>query len=446
MNNGSDDGVKTRSRTGTRAFVFSFAGFGLLLLVGAFLGLRGGAGQALFGNAGFVKSITDDHGTYYRLKVKLTYWGVPEDFDIVVGCNVHIINYKGGGGSTYEVGLVPTVFGRRMYDGKALVVRPPSACRGETTANGQVQPDLLPLIVVYDNADTLDFGVAYLSDDAYASPLSVLTFGGATIEKATRAEFDEFRRTQTNVVTRELYHSTMGDAQQLGLTKVSGRFAYACDAYGRFLIPEKARSVVQKYWPVDHPVYWQATYDGEHEILKQLMARGDRVQTDRPGDTPHPVLAYVPGIDEPADIGLPTQGGGGLVLAKRTGVSRSYYPAANDYRLDEWPKDRGDWPHYVESHGDFAGVDLDFRNGEYRGFGYCSVRAGTSFALGNSPADSAIQKLEMGKRIAGRVDGQMVVSPRTDSGPGSMPGYIIERDHSVFQFFEIYLGGPRGDV
>jgi hypothetical protein len=91
---------------------------------------------------------------------------------------------------------VPTVFGRRMSDGKGLVIRPPTACRGETNANGEVQPDLLPIIVVLDEADILDFGIVYLSEDAYESPLSAPKFSGATIEKATRAEFDKFRRTQ----------------------------------------------------------------------------------------------------------------------------------------------------------------------------------------------------------------------------------------------------------
>ena len=129
--------------------------------------------------------------------MKLAYKGEPQDFNIVVGCNVREIFYKEGG-STYEAGLIPSVFGRRMNDGRGLVVRPPRACRGETTANGQVEPDLLPVIVVYDNADTLDFGIAYLSEDAYESPLSVLKFGGASIEAATRADFDKFRREQTN--------------------------------------------------------------------------------------------------------------------------------------------------------------------------------------------------------------------------------------------------------
>ena len=68
-----------------------------------------------------------DHGTYFRLKVDVTYNGEPQHFDIVVGCNVLDIGYKDGS-STHEVGLVPTVYGRRMGDGKGLVVRPPDAC------------------------------------------------------------------------------------------------------------------------------------------------------------------------------------------------------------------------------------------------------------------------------------------------------------------------------
>src|SRR5215203_5316953 len=42
----------------------------------------------------FTKSVERDRGVHYRLKVKLTYKGEPEDFDIVVGCNLLQINYK----------------------------------------------------------------------------------------------------------------------------------------------------------------------------------------------------------------------------------------------------------------------------------------------------------------------------------------------------------------
>ena len=49
------------------------------------LALRSEVGQALLGHWSFVRSIADDRGTYYRLKVKLTYKGEPQDFDIVFG-------------------------------------------------------------------------------------------------------------------------------------------------------------------------------------------------------------------------------------------------------------------------------------------------------------------------------------------------------------------------
>src|SRR5580692_5173384 len=178
----------------------------------------------------FIKSIEEDHGTYYRLKVKLAYKGEMQDFDIVVGCNVKQINYKDNS-NTYEVGLVPTVFGRRMSDGKGLVVRPPAVCQGETTANGKVQPDLLPIIVVYDDAETLTFGTAYLSEDAYENALSVLKFGGATIETATKTEFDVFRRAQPNLVKRESYHSPLeNDAglRENNFRRLTRPFGHAC--------------------------------------------------------------------------------------------------------------------------------------------------------------------------------------------------------------------------
>ena len=47
-----------------------------------FLALRSEIGQTLFGDWSFVKSVEQDQGTYYRLKVKLTYKGEPQDFDI----------------------------------------------------------------------------------------------------------------------------------------------------------------------------------------------------------------------------------------------------------------------------------------------------------------------------------------------------------------------------
>jgi hypothetical protein len=169
-----------------------------LLAVGAFvvagyLALDSKAGRAQ--TQTLTKSVQVDRGTYYRLKVNLAYKGAPLTFDIVVGCNVRVTTYRDND-RTVEVGVAPMAYGLKMQDGRGIVVRPPEACGGETTANGKVPSTLLPLIVTYEKADEPWFGLAYASDDAYDSPLSELKFFGATIEAATREEWQEWRRTE----------------------------------------------------------------------------------------------------------------------------------------------------------------------------------------------------------------------------------------------------------
>jgi hypothetical protein len=373
-----------------------------------------------------VKSVEDDHSTYYRLKVNLAYKGEKQNFDIVVGCNVRRIYYKGNG-STYEPGLIPVLFGRRMSDGKGLVVRPPNACDGETTANGQVQPDLLPIVVVYENADALDFGTAYLSEDAYESPLSVLTFGGATIEKATKTEFDDFRRSQSNLVKREsLYKFAGGDdlLKKMNLPLVAKPLALVCETYERFRVPDGLRPLVRQHWPEGHPDYWQEdTFEHERELTHAIA----------PGTGTH--VGSVP--EHEADYGMPTRSGGGLVSAVRGGrFPAEYYPATSDYRADAWPADRSLWPEYIAAHDVFADIVVDFRSGQTKGFGYCSVPVGPD--------------VPSKRRRIGRVDREYVFAKngaRPKGSPGSeVPSWLFERDEYVLRYFFISLGSPRGDV
>jgi hypothetical protein len=389
----------------------------------------------------FVKSIEEDHGTYYRLKVKLAYKGQPQDFDIVVGCNVRQINYGGGGGRTYEVGLVPTVFGRRMDDSKGLVVRPPDACDGRTTANGKVQPDLLPVIVVYDDAETLSFGTAYLSEDAYESPLSVLAFGGATIEKATKSEFDEFRRTRPNLVKRESYFSPLDSDDELrkkNFRRLTRPFGHACQGYMRFRIPEDVRPLVRQRWPDGHPTYWKPdTDEQQYEITRQIWGR-KQILTDRPNDVPrnwHHLMEMIP--EYTANRGLATRAGGGLASQTRgTLFPPSIYPATDDNQSHRWPADPAQWPAFLASKEAFAASDVDFRGGQTRGFAYCS-------ALSRVPKTAEVMSDLTQKRRVFRIDGQDVVSKQS---PLAANVWIFERDEYVFHAFDIALDSTRGDI
>jgi hypothetical protein len=358
--------------------------------------------------AQFVGSVTDD-GTYYRLKVKLTYKGGPQDFDIVVGCNVRQIFYKSGG-STYEAGLIPSVFGRRMSDGKGLVVRPPAACRGETTANHHVRPDLLPAVVVYDSADTLDFGTAYLSDDAYESPLSVLKFGGATIERATRAEFDAFRRTQENLVTRSIFWTGAAGADVLKRMNVQPAikpFARLCEGYQRYDLSGEAQSLVRQYWPKGDPTYWASTYDAERALHSAIRKQY--------------LWFFTEGA---ADFGMPRRGG-------------AFFPASSDYRLDRWPPDEKDWPGHAASVEKVADMHIDFRAGQTKGFAYCSNRAFP---------DKDLNGALSAKRRFARFDESDVAAARAPRGPSFIPLWIMERDEYLFRYFYLSLGSVRGDV
>lgn len=416
----------------------------------SFLALSSEIGKLGFWS--FVKSVQEDRGTYFRLKVKLTYKTEPQDFDIVVGCNVRQINYKDNS-RTYEVGLVPTVFGRRMSDGKALVVRPPAACNGETNANGKIPTDLLPLIVVYDDADALDFGIAYLSEDAYESPLSVLAFGGATIEKATRQEFDHFRSAQTNLVTRDSFWSALAGSQVLKnmkLTYVPRHWAGQCQAYRRFRIPERARELVRENWPEAHPRYWTAdTWQAESALAEAVMPNRtqpdkDLIQTDREGDAPHSTLAFS-WYENSANYGLPTRAGGGMMMGWHR-YPASYYPAARtDYLIRAWPADPTDAAAYVAALKSLSDMDIDFHGGQTRGFAYCAVAHGLSW-----PEDRDLIEIIHDKRSVARIDGQDISSAGHANIVGNpsiaRPDWIFENDEYAFRLFYIGLGSTRGDV
>ncbi len=405
----------------------------------AALALGSTTGKALFGWS-FTKSVRVDHGTYFRLKVKLAYKGEPQDFDIVVGRNALQINYKDGS-TTSEVGLVPTVYGRRMSDGKGLVVRPPDACHGETTANGNVPPNFMPVVVVYDDADTLAFGTAYISDEAYLSPLSVLTFGGATVEAAKREEFDTFRRDgPSNLVSRDSYHSYQNAeiVAKMGLAKVYPAFGRVCYAYQRFLIPATLKERVRKYWPEDRPDYWMPpTYPLQAEAFGDF--RDTPVQRDTGGTFQVPRQFY--SGDTMADHGVARSSGGGVLRGPPEGypIAASFYPInGGDAAWTEWPPEPDAWLDYIRRKPEpIIATEVDIRGGQERGFAYCYVKMDS--------VRSESGKLLAAKKAVYNVDGQSIRGTPEVWRWTFLPWFAY-RDEYFFDFTNIYLDTPRGDV
>ena len=65
--------------------------------------------------------------------------------------------------------------------------------RGETTENRRVPEDFLPGIIWFEKAGDRRFGIAHVSEDAFENPKGKLKFHGATVQRATRAEWEKFR-------------------------------------------------------------------------------------------------------------------------------------------------------------------------------------------------------------------------------------------------------------
>jgi hypothetical protein len=371
--------------------------------------------------------------------VKLAYKGEPQDFDIVVGCNVHTIRYKDNS-STYEAGLTPTVYGRRMSDGKGLVIRPPDACLGQTTANGRVPTDLMPLVLVYDDADKLGFGIAYASDEAYVSPLSALTFSGATVEKATRSDFDAFReKGAPNLVSRASYFSNQPREYltKLGLEPVWPPLGRDCFAYVRFHIPESAKGAVRKFWPPDKPNYWTVpTYEGLR-AARSGIGDVDDVQRDTGG--PFISQGQFGAFEWIDDRGIMrVKGGGNVDPGTNPPIAPSFYPARSEISADNWPAPPDEARWVVAGKQKIVTDQIDFKGGASRGFAYCYTS--------NPPIHDRSIIDGIPERVA-QVDGSQIIgATRYWGDPAVITGFFFERDEFYFSLREFNIESTRGDV
>ena len=400
------------------------------------------AKRLLISSTSFVEKAVVDRSVYFRLKVDFTYRGEPKTFDIVVACSVLDIRYKDGSG-TYEPGMTPTVYGQRMSDGKAVVVRPPDACRGSTTANGEVPTNFLPVMVVYDDANTMGFGTAYMSDEAYDSPYSLMRFGKATIEKATREEFIDFRENgPPNAVTRSQYHSVQWNdtLKRLGLQRSHPAFGWHCYGYSRWKLNAEQQVIVRKYWPAERPRYWTLT------DRKQLSELGGEIVAS----THTPVGARMM-----RDDGRTIASGGGSIwdvdwgAMRREGSSRagfsvphlanapSLYPVDMSMSQDKWPElpDERAAAYAALKWVTTAGIEID--GGKKRGFAYC-------YAM-DWPRQ--FQRLVESVPAGATVDGEAVqgVIDRF-KGFGTIVPTIVERDQYLLRYEDYYLESIRGDV
>ncbi|NEU97435.1 hypothetical protein [Bradyrhizobium uaiense] len=373
----------------------------------------------LFAGTSFTKSVKvtspgEDRGYYYRFKAGLAYKGEPLDFDIVVGCNVRVTTSRDND-QTVEVGVAPMLYGLKMKDGRGVVVRAPEACQGETTENGKVPVSLLPLVVTYENADQPWLGLAYASEDAYASPISELKFFGATISKATREEWQDWRRTEApkNFVTYELLGINRKNIWDHPHWKPGYRaMPSKCRGFSWVVLPEPVREAIRPYWPASKPQYWYPNGDAQRALrgVGNFDGYYDRRKQGMLFDG-HPLYSY---------FGLPPNMPEVKFLSKNSAVG-ALYPARSDVsfnRLDG----SGELSAEVKAKSRKSWADANI-DPQLKGFAYCDL---VDNIVGTPSAVSYVQLLDS------RVNGEPISEEAVPPYHEWQFVFAFERDEYVF--------------
>lgn len=327
----------------------------------------------------------------------------------------------------------------------------------------------MPVIVVYDDAKALTFGTAYISDDAYESPLSLMTFDRATVEKANRAEFDDFRQNGLpNVVTRSAYHSGRTPPKRLeemGIQEGIG-MARHCDTYARFSLMPIARELLKEYWPQERPRYWavptKGTYLGQNgwAVPQEIKNRIDRLRSP---EHPNGVVRRDDGegygplhnngewqsqdfiVDSGVIRNIAARSRIGPPVSGARTRNPTLYPARSDIAIRRQFQSGGELLEAIESRtADLRNASINVDDGRFRGFAYCWAPL---TLLRNG------QKLDTQEIIAkfstypsySTVDGVRIQGSEENLG-GSGPSYIYERDEFVFVRSPFFLESVGGDV
>jgi hypothetical protein len=419
--------------------------FGLALLV-----LAAAIAYAGFGRPwSFTRENRTYDGQFFKLDVKLSYKGEPHPISFVVGCKVHGVKYADGS-TTRDVGLIPNVYGHRMKDGQAVVVRPPDACDGETSANGEVPPSFMPIIIVYDNADTLDFGKAYISDDAYDGPLAELKFDSAVITASDRAAWEEFRANgPKNVVTREQWWSRAPPdviAAQ-GLKQVFPVIGETCHFAIRRQVPDEVKPLLRASPSFRFDGPWSPKRDQEGDLLFDKFRNEMKME-----------VAFWP-----TDLGVAAErknGGFGWATPDYGVVRRdgnpglakigsfrqnlppiTAYPVSSMVASGNWPSNPTLWPAKAISLQNGLRTTIHVEGGKQRGFAYCWNRAGFDPRITGQPdpypAYDAVDRQRVHTIPPLHKDGWVPLSPF----------YVFESNKFLLQSnWEIVLSSFGGDI
>ena len=367
-------------------------------------------------------TLSEERASYYfRLKAQYSHDGRPVSFDIVVACNNRVTRYRGGE-SGFLATRYPRFFVQRTHDGREVMQIVPIACRGETTEDGRVPTDFLPGAIWFDTPGDYRFGIAYVSEDAFENPNSQLKFHGASIHKATRAEWDAFKkRAANNEGLRKRYYDrpayTTEDARQIVEgrgNEVEAAYVRGCSGVRRYKLSEAGRAIVRDSWPADKPRFWASNglYDGPWPELQQaeketpIFANGLRY-----------IEHFIGSSYEYA--GFPTRTRGGMIYSGSYKYAPAeFFPVRNQRGVP--------WVFTGEvAKSRYLTANVELNSGMGRGFFYCYTML--------SPGQGGLGKVLpdfRSRQSRVRVDGEWVVTPKPRQW--SWPSPFFERDEYIY--------------
>lgn len=238
---------------------------------------------------------------YFRLIVDLEFKKTPVSIDVVVACEQHRTMSRAYGGTDETLGMSAYVYAVRLPGDHAIKVRTigapgaPNPCAGDTSANGRVPKDWLPLVVWYDRADDLSHGLGYADQDAYANPIAKISFRGARVETATARDFERFMQSgQKNLVPSYLSgifwgkdHPVLTEGKAVPveyLARPERAWIFAshpvCRGVRRVRLSKAQRERIRAIWPKERPDRWQPPAEGEYSLLRWILQ--DTPQRDQP--------------------------------------------------------------------------------------------------------------------------------------------------------------------
>jgi hypothetical protein len=374
--------------------------------------------------ASVAQTYSKDAGYFYRFKAGFEVKDTGErlDFDYVVACNIRLTRWRDGGLSD-DTTFSPRVMVKATAGGHAVMLKTLNECSGLTSEDDDVPPDVLPIAVWFDSVEDLSNGLAYVSEDAYDSPRGKLRFHGARVERATRADWEAWRKAEADQYVQRgalpgpWGYDYPGDDQRRGLV----RYVSTCNGYRRLKLPEVIRAKIRPFWPSERPRFWAPPNEAGSRINTLL---NDGSVAEPPG-----VSGWIRRFGTPSS-GSGVESSGVPVRSGRWVQRRPHVPSrwpTENYPFLQPPMISAD---PMQAPAPTAPADvyvhkLDFRDGALNGFAACHVVGGPDRLI--DPVDPGWKR----KAHVLMVDDQPV--RRIEGGFGLLrPAFMFERDEYVF--------------